>query len=185
MTVTPLPKPELLNGRHVIDGFDCDEPDINRFLCQDALRDAEAGFSRTWVIAKPEDRTVMGFVSLSASSQAVKVKVQGKSTKLVSGILATCPYPTAPVVLIGQLGRRKDLAKTGIGGRLLTYAIMKAVETSSHIGVAGIVLDAMTDNLLGYYRKAKFERLPHPDQRTRRMLLTMVDANATIASLSE
>ena len=43
--------------------------------------------------------------------QSLPAKVQGKTKPLLNGILATCPYPAAPVVLLGQLGRRKDLAK--------------------------------------------------------------------------
>jgi hypothetical protein len=89
------------------------------------------------------------------------------------------------VVLLGQLGRRQDLAKSGIGGRLLSFAIVKTVEIATHVGVSGLVLDALTDDLLGYYKKkAKFERLPYPDKRVRRMLLTMADAKATLDQIN-
>lgn len=178
------PRPELLGAEHVLDGFDCDEPDINRFLHDDARVHAEAGFSQTWVIARPDDKVVLGFVALSAASQPVRVKIQGKTKPLLSGILATCPYPAAPVVLLGQLGRRKELAKSGIGTRLLIFTIVKTVELAKQVGVSGLVLDALTDDLLGYYKKkARFERLPYPDKRVRRMVLTMADAKATIAEL--
>lgn len=184
MNAQALPRPELLGEHHVVDGFDCGEPDINGFLLNDARAHAAAGFSQTWVIAQPDDHNVLGFVTLSASSQSVKVKIGGKSKPLLSGILASCPYPAAPVLLLGQLGRKKEMAKSGIGARLLTFAIIKTVEVAKQVGVSGLVLDALTDDLLGYYRKAKFERLPHPDKRMRRMLLTMADAKATIAQLS-
>lgn len=178
-----LPRPELLRADHVLEGFDCGEPDINRFLLEDARIHADAGFSQTWVIARPDDQVVLGFVALSAASQPVKVKIQGKTKPLLSGILATCPFPAAPVLLLGQLGRRKELTKGGIGSRLLIFAIVKTVELAKQVGVTGLVLDALTDELLGYYRKVKFERLPYPDKRVRRMLLTMADAKATIAEL--
>lgn len=183
---TPIdwPRPEPLTAEHVRAGFDCGEPDINRFLLDDALAHGEAGFSRTWVIARPEDRAVLGFVSLSAASQPVQVKVQGKTKPLLSGLLSTCPYPAAPVLLLGQLGRRKDLGKSGIGTRLLILAIVKTVELSAHVGISGVVLDALTDDLLTYYRRARFERLPYPDKRVRRMLLTMADAKATLGQIS-
>jgi hypothetical protein len=67
---------------------------------------------------------------------------------------------------------------------LLIFAIVKTVEVAKQVGVSGLVLDALTEDLLGYYRKKKFERLPHPDKRIRRMLLTMADAKATLAELS-
>lgn len=179
-----LPRPELLGTQHVMEGFDCGEPDIDRFLLHDARTHADAGFSQTWVIARPDDHVVLGFVTLSAASQPVKVKIQGKTKPLLSGILASCPYPTAPVLLLGQLGRRKESAKSGIGARLLIFAIIKTVEVARQVGVSGLILDALTEDLLGYYRKKKFERLPHPDKKVRRMLLTMADAKATLAELS-
>ncbi len=99
------PKPERLTAEHVLDGFDCGEPYINRFLHEDALKHTLAGFSCTWVIARPEDRAVLGFVALSAGSQAVKANQKN----LLSGILAACPYRVAPMVLLGH--RPKRLAR--------------------------------------------------------------------------
>jgi hypothetical protein len=181
VTKEHLAKPELLTRKHRVNGFDCGEPDINRFLIHDALAQAEAGFSQTWVIAT--DHMVQGYVSLTAASQPVRVKQGGTSKKLLTGILGTCPYPDAPMVMLGRLGRRTEQAKSGVGKRLLIFAIVKVVRLSEEIGIAGIVLDAMTDDLLSYYRKMKFERLPYPDTRKRRMLLTMADAKATIAAV--
>lgn len=63
-------------------------------------------------------------------------------------------------------------------------AIVKTVELSAHVGISGVVLDALTDDLLTYYRRARFERLPYPDKRVRRMLLTMADAKATLGKIS-
>lgn len=178
-----LPAPELLNDQHILGDFDCGESDINDFLRLHALKEGETGLSRTWVIARPDDRAVMGYVSLSAASQAVRIKVQGKQKKLLSGALASCPYPDAPMVLLGRLGRRQDLARSGLGTRLLSFAIVQTLKAAEHVGIAGIILDAMTDDLLGYYRKMKFDRLPYPDPRKKRMLLTIADARATAASM--
>jgi len=178
-----LPAPESLAGHHRVDGFDCGEPEINDFILSHAAQETEAGLSRTWVIARPDDHVVLGFVSLSAASQAVRIKVQGKQKKLLSGALASCPYPDAPMVLLGRLGRRTDQARSGIGTRLLSFAIVKTLQTAENIGVAGIILDAMTDDLLAYYGRMKFERLPYPDLRKRRMLLTIADARATAANM--
>lgn len=179
----PFPAPEPLAPRHRVAGFDCGEPDIDNYLINHAAQEADLGLSRTWVIARPEDGLVLGYVSLSAASQAVRVKVQGKLKKLLSGPLASCPYPDAPMVLLGRLGRRKELGRSGLGTRLLSFAIVKTLRVAEEVGVAGIVLDAMTDDLLGYYKRMKFERLPYPDPRKRRMLLTIADARATAASM--
>lgn len=172
-----------LAAHHRRDGFDCGEPEINDFLIRHAGPDTELGLSRTWVVARPGDQAVLGFVSLSAASQAVRVKIQGKQKKLLSGPLASCPYPDAPMVLLGRLGRSTEMARSGLGTRLLSFAIVQTLKASEHIGIAGIILDAMTDDLLSYYRKMKFERLPYPDPRKKRMLLTIADAKATMASM--
>jgi hypothetical protein len=81
VTATSLPQPELLTSSHVRAGFECGEADINHYLIDNALRDGEAGLSRTWVIARAENRSVQGFVSLSATSQQVRIKVPGKQGK--------------------------------------------------------------------------------------------------------
>ena len=52
------------------------------------------------------------------------------------------------------------MAKSGIGAHLLIFAIVKTVEVAKQVGVSGLVLEALTEDLLGYYRKKKFERLP-------------------------
>lgn len=179
-----FPAPAPLGPQHLVAGFDCGEPEINGFLINHAAQEMEAGLSRTWVITQPNAQVVLGYVSLSAASQPVRVKVQGKQKKLLSGVLASCPYPDAPMVLLGRLGRRTDVARSGLGTRLLSFAIVKTLRVAEDIGIAGIVLDAMTDDLLSYYKKtAKFERLPYPDPRKRRMLLTIADARATAASM--
>jgi hypothetical protein len=175
-----LPVPEPIAPRHVLDGFDCGEPEINRYLHHDALAHAQVGFAQTWVIAQARTHAVQGFISLSAASQAVRVRDGASTKKLVTGVIASCPYPDAPMLMIGRLGRHKDLAKSGIGARLLTFAIVKAVRLSEEIGIAGIILDAMTDDLLSYYQKQRFERLPYPDKRKRRMLLTIANAKAAL-----
>ncbi len=41
------PRPEPLTSHRIREGFDCGEPDINRFLLSDALAHGEAGFSQT------------------------------------------------------------------------------------------------------------------------------------------
>lgn len=175
--------PELLSENHILDGFDCGEPEINEYLLGRAAEESVIGLSRTWVITNPKDRVVLGFVSLSSASQAVRIKIQGKQKNLLSGVLASCPYPEAPMVMLGRLGRRKELGRSGLGTRLLSFAIVKTLRVSEDIGIAGIILDAMTDDLLTYYKRMKFDRLPYPDLRKRRMLLTIADARATAASM--
>ena len=64
----------------------------------------------------------------------------------------------------------------GIANALLKFAIRQTLTMSRNVGVAGIILDALREPLLGFYRKFGFERLPYPESERRRMLLTMSDA---------
>jgi hypothetical protein len=85
--------PEPLQLHHAVRGYTSGEPEIDAFLIEQAAREQTLGLSRTWVMARPDDRVMLGFVSLSAASQAVRIKVQGKKKPLISGPLARSPCP--------------------------------------------------------------------------------------------
>jgi GNAT superfamily N-acetyltransferase len=174
-----LPTPQRFSQRHRVSGFDSGEPEVNDYLVKHALTHAEAGFSTTWVIPDPHDRSIWGFVSLGTASQVVQVEGRRGKKRLFLRVpvLDTCPYPEIPVIEIIFLGTRQDKQGKGIAKRLLGFSILKAIKVSRDVGVAGIILDALTDPLLQFYSKLKFDRLPYPPESgRRRMLLTMADA---------
>jgi GNAT superfamily N-acetyltransferase len=119
---------------------------------------------------------------LAAASQPLLVRGRGRGRprRVLPDVLDSCPYPEIPVVEIGYIATRKDKQGLGLGKLLLVFAIAKVRKMSKQIGVAGIVLDALTPELLAFYSKLKFKRLPYPQSEHRRMLLTMPDAKATI-----
>jgi GNAT superfamily N-acetyltransferase len=173
-----LPIPKRLAKRHRVDNFTSGEPVIDQFLTEDARRHAQAGFSTTWVISDPEDKSVWGFISLSATSQPVIVAGRESKKRVLTNVavLDTCPFPEVPALEIGYLGTRVDKRGQGIGKHLLRFALLRALKVSREVGVAAIVLDALTDSLLKFYsREFKFERLPYPESERRRMLLTIAE----------
>ncbi len=179
-----LPSPRRLTADHEVDGFRSGQAILDRYLAEDALAHGKAGFSLTWVIPDPHDRTVWGYVSLAAASQPVKVKGRSGKTRVLTGVLDTCPYPEVPVVEIGHIATRRDQQGKGIASDLLTFAMIKVLRVSEEIGVAGIILYALTPELLIFYmKKLNFEKLPYPQARRRRMLLTIADARATAKAI--
>ncbi len=103
---------------------------------------------------------------------------------MLSGVLDACPYPEVPVVEIGHIATRQDKQGKGIASDLLILAMIKVLEESEEIGVAGMILDALTPKLLTFIKKKLgFERLPYPQTRRRRMLLTIDDARETAKAI--
>jgi hypothetical protein len=80
-----LPTPRRLTADHEIDGFRSGQEILDRYLVEDALAHGKAGFTQTWVIPDPHDRSVWGYVSLSAASQPVKVKGRKREDALAVG----------------------------------------------------------------------------------------------------
>lgn len=175
--IAQLPRPRRLAKRHRVDDFDSGELEIDRYLIVHARPHAKAGFSTTWVIPDPVDHSVWGFISLSATSQPVLVEGRDSKKRVLANVavLDTCPYPEVPALEIGFLGTRRDKQGQGIAKCLLKFALLRALKVSREVGIAAIVLDALTDPLLRFYSKFHFERLPYPASERRRMLLTMAD----------
>jgi GNAT superfamily N-acetyltransferase len=172
-----LPKPRRLARHHHVDGFDSGAREIDQYLRVHARPHAAAGFSTTWVVPDPNDQSVWGFISLSATSQPVLVEGRDSKKWVLAhvDVLDTCPYPEIPALEIGYLGTRTDKQGQGVAKYLLNFALVRAITVSRDIGIAAIVLDAKTDSLLDFYSRFQFERLPYPTSERRRMLLTMAD----------
>jgi hypothetical protein len=139
---------------HVSSGFQCSrEPSIQAFFLEQAWAQELGGQTRTYVMVPSSTASstprVLGFYSLCAS-RILATEVQGSP---FSGGPAQIP-----VILIGQLGR-DDMAPKGVGAGLMAGAFRTILEASTHIGVAGVVLDAKNESLVGYYQRFGFEKI--------------------------
>lgn len=98
--------PEPLGPQHQLEGFDCGNAALNRWLQQRALANERQGVSRTVVLCPGEGNDVIAYACLSAGA-IVLAEVPG-------ALRRNMPDPL-PVVVLGRLAvdRRQSLAGAG------------------------------------------------------------------------
>lgn len=166
--MTRFSQPRSLERGDRVGSFDCGVPGLNTWFKTLAIRNQEAGASRTFVTVDGED-SIAGFYSLSSFTVAHSaVGEMGKGL----------PDPI-PATLIGRLAVDMRFRGVGLGVSLLKDAVLRAVRVSLEVGSAAIITHTREDSVVPFYEKFGFVRLDG-DQRT--LMLPMVDALATFES---
>jgi predicted GNAT family N-acyltransferase len=140
-----------LNSGHDRKHFDCGQPELNRWLRDMAGQQGKKHFSRTFVLTSDEaPTTILGFYTLSAS------EVAGKSLRCRGN------FPDRiPVVRLGRFAVQKSHQRQGFGKHLLFNALQRVMDTSRHVGIAAIVIDAKEGQTDFYCHSAGFIPSPH------------------------
>jgi hypothetical protein len=143
---------EPLSDKYDRRSFDCGDPEVTRFLREQALQDHKKNLSRTMVLVDDEASTthIIGYHTLLFSYISQSEIPQDK------------PIITRdiPVVLLGQLGVGINYQGKGYGERLLMDAQARVHEISLKIGVRAMILDARTERLAKWYESYDFIRHP-------------------------
>ncbi|MEO5535908.1 MAG: GNAT family N-acetyltransferase [Pseudolysinimonas sp.] len=148
--------------------FGCDEPTLDNWLTLRAIKNEVAGNSRTFVSTERESGLIAGFYCLSASAllREEAGKVLGRNA----------PDPV-PVILIGRLAVDNRFTGKGVGASLLQDAVKKGIEASRLIGARALLVDALNEAAVSFYRRFGFESVP---LSPRVMYLLTKDAIATV-----
>ncbi|MBA3605884.1 MAG: GNAT family N-acetyltransferase [Acidimicrobiia bacterium] len=144
--------PELLAPDHVLDGFDCANVDLNKWLVTRSRHNQREGASRTWVVSD-QDRVVAFYASSTA------VILRAAATKRAA---RNMPDPV-PSVLLARLA--VDLQHQGrrLGDALLKHFIIKAWEVAQITGVRVLLAHAADESAAQFYLHHEFERSPLDD----------------------
>lgn len=152
-SITPLSRPEPLQGRHRVADFDCGSPELNTYLIRHALPNHQAGAAKTFVATAGD--LVAGYYSLAAS----QVIHASASDRLKKG-LSSHPIP---VVLLARLAVDVRWQGRKLGLALLKDAILRVLVASEGIGVRALLVHAKDDQARASYERFGFEPLPeHP-----------------------
>jgi len=142
---------EKLAAHHHVRDFKCGKNSLDLFLRKYALANQRADSSQTYVVHL--DRVVVGYYSLVFSS----IKLED----IPASIQAEMPsnYPV-PVMLFARFAVDKKMQGRGIGTALLKDAFLRTVEASEIGGLAAILVDAIDDKMVEFYRKYGFKDCP-------------------------
>jgi GNAT superfamily N-acetyltransferase len=147
--LTALTSPEPLASHHIVKDFQCGEPMLDEWLKRRALPNQASGASRTFVIH--DLRRVVGYYALAAGSVA---RVDAPRT-----LRRNMPEPI-PVVVLGRLAIDSRSQRRGLGAALLQDALLRCHGAADDVGIAGVLVHALSDNARAFYEQAGF--LPSP-----------------------
>lgn len=142
---------EKLRREHVLDAFDCGQPDLNAWLIKYALQNQSANAAQTYVGLVVDNR-VVGYYSLAVG----QVEYSEAPERLRKG-LARHPVP---VMLLARLAVHKNWQGKGVGRALLRDAILRTLQASDIAGIRALVVHAKDDAAKRYYQQ--FDFVPSP-----------------------
>jgi GNAT superfamily N-acetyltransferase len=160
VTPSAAPRLERLRSEHEVDEFDCGNEELNSWLRRHAVASQDMDSARTFVLV--DDVRVLGYFSLTMGS----VLRAEAPASLVRGLPG---YPVG-VVLLARLAVDTSAQGEGLGGLLLAEALRRAVTAGDAAAARLVVVDAIDDAAVEFYRRHGFLAVPeHPRRLYRRM----------------
>ena len=147
----------LLDRTHDREGFDCGEESLNAFLKQHARKNAELGFSVTYVLTVDDSSEILAYYTIAGGEFDCEL-LPATSRK---GL----PRHAVPVIRLCRLATDLTQRGKGLGEIMLLDVLRRAVSISEQLGVHAIEVDALSDAARTYYRKYSFRSLlDNPNQ---------------------
>ncbi len=154
---------ELDKTIHNRKSFDCGTEVLNTFLQQFAVRHRESGISKTMVLPSRENETsICAYYTLSHT--------EIKRQTLPQSMARSLPHYPVPVMLIAQLAVHKESQGYGLGKVSLIRALRHSWEVNLHLPSYAVVVDALSDEIKGFYEQYGFQTLDDHNHRTRLFL---------------
>jgi len=141
---------EKLRRDHPLDGFDCGQPDLNRWLLRYAIQNQSSNAAQTYLGLV--DGVVVGYYSLSAG----QVEYADAPERLQKG-LARHPVP---IMLLARLAVHREWQKKGIGRALLKDAVLRTMQAADLAGIRALAVHAKDDAARRYYEQFDFRQSP-------------------------
>jgi GNAT superfamily N-acetyltransferase len=145
----------LLGEDHDLAGFDCGNEQLNGWLRDHALASQRADLARTYLALDGD--AVAGNVSLTTGS----VRREDAPKRYVRGM----PGHPIPTILIARLAVDQRHQRRRLGSRLLAEALRRAVAASDAVAARLVVVDAIDDQALAFYRRWGFIQVPENPHR--------------------
>lgn len=156
--------------------FSCGRKDQDEFFAKYALQNHEAGYGKTYVMLRPNDRRewppIVGYYTLCPSNVSAR--------DLPADLLRGMPKYPMPVHLIAQFATDARARGERLGDVLMGHALRLALKLSQEGGGRAVAVDAAEPELIKYYKRFNFVAVGDEAKYPRRMLLPMVDIEALL-----
>ena len=140
---------EKLRSDHAVDGFDCGNEELNRFLVRHALSSQQASSSQTYIGLA--DTSIIGFYTLAVG----QVSYDDSPQRLTKGL---AHHPV--IMLLARLAVSNKWQKRGIGAGLLKDAMRRTMQAADIAGIRAFAVHAKDDAAVQFY--AHFDCIPSP-----------------------
>ncbi len=152
-----------LAAKHVLAGFDCDEPSLNDWLIRHALQSQSSGSAKTFVVTK--GLTVLGYFSLTVG-QIDSMEAPERVRKGMGR------YPI-PVVILARMAVSLISQGQGIGRGMLQDAIRRTLLVSEQAGIRALLTHPLSPTAEEFYVRFGFLKSPI---REGQLILLLKDA---------
>ena len=141
---------EKLARHHVLDGFDCGEEALNRFLLRFAFANQQANTSQTYLGLTADH--VAGFYTLVVG----EVAADGAPERVRKG-LARHPVP---LMLLARMGVATRFQGQGVAKGMLKDAMLRTLAAADIAGIRAFAVHAKDDKARAFYERFDFIQSP-------------------------
>lgn len=163
-----LSRPEPLEARHRLEGFDCGKLALNDWLLRHARQAHGSGSAKTFVVA--DDDRVAGYFSLTIGQIDTL-----EAPELVRKGMGQYPVP---VVILARLAVSRQDQGRGIGFGLLQDAIRRSLLIAEQAGIRAMLTHPIDEDAARFYTRFGFIASPLREQQ---LLLLLKDARRWVS----
>jgi GNAT superfamily N-acetyltransferase len=145
-----LSAPEPLNETHLLDKFECGELTLDNWLRKRALANQVSGASRTFVACRAAH--VVGYYAIAAGG-IISHEAPGRLRR-------NMPDPI-PMMILGRLAVDRREQGKGLGSLLLRDAVARTHRLAREMGIAGLLVHAISPAAKRFYEHWGFVESPH------------------------
>ena len=149
-----------LSADHNLDAFDSGGLALDDWLRRSAKHAEATNTGRTFVWVDSNSSVVVGYFTLAAHLL--------RRAEIPKGIGHGSP-DVIPAILLARLALDHSLQGQGLGGQLLLDALERAVDASTRAGARFVVVDAIDDAAVQFYRHYGFRSCPNPRRLVRKI----------------
>ncbi len=146
---------EPLTASHDLNGFDCGHDALNTWLREHA-RLATGQGTRTYLLVEEATGVVVGYFALAPHLLERDDAPSGVRRGAAQRI---------PAILLAKLALDKSLHGQGLGAELLIHALTTIVAAARAAGGRVVVVDAVDESAVGFYRAHDFKPSPTDPRR--------------------
>jgi GNAT superfamily N-acetyltransferase len=141
---------EKLQRTHVVEGFTCGQPELDRFLIRHALQAQQANSAQTYVAVSSAE--IVGFYTIVAG----EVQHADAPRRVVKGM----PRHPIPLLVLARLAVHTKMQGRRLGAGLLLDALERTLQVADVVGVRALAVHAKDDRAAAFYGHFGFEPSP-------------------------